>query len=73
MDKGELKEFGTHNQLLAEDGFYAKLVKGQMSAAGAAEGEEEAGENGGESNQYLLGIAAKDINVSTQKPRKGSE
>ena len=30
LDKGKLMEQGNHNELLGMNGFYAKLVRGQM-------------------------------------------
>ena len=55
LDKGELKEFGTHNELLGQNGFYAKLVKGQISGLQAAE--DAAADEPEESNQFLAGVA----------------
>jgi ATP-binding cassette subfamily B protein len=37
LDKGEIREIGTHEQLLAKGGFYAKLHEMQFSKHGSAE------------------------------------
>lgn len=37
LDKGEIREIGTHEQLLAKGGFYAKLHEMQFSKKGLAE------------------------------------
>ena len=34
LDKGEVCEYGTHDELLAEGGFYAKLVRMGMCVCG---------------------------------------
>ena len=36
LDKGEIREIGTHEQLMAQGGFYAKLHEMQFSKTGAA-------------------------------------
>lgn len=41
LDKGEIREIGTHEQLLAKGGFYAKLHEMQFSKHGAGQGAAE--------------------------------
>ena len=43
MDKGDIVEQGTHEELLAANGFYAMLYKSQFEAAAADNGSEPLG------------------------------
>lgn len=58
LDKGKLIEEGTHQELLNMNGFYAKLVRGQIDSKDDKPEEEEEVE---EPNDFLSGIDKKQI------------